>query len=95
MNVPPPKKLDQKSNDWRSVFLCPNILLILRRKLLWSISMGKADGTTLLKSTKLSALISVKSSSQIHMSVIYYKNKPDFCKRKDKCKLIHDGYARV
>ena len=28
-----PQKLDLKSNDWRSVFLCPNIPMILRNKL--------------------------------------------------------------
>lgn len=32
-----PQKLDQKSNDWRSVFLWRNIATNLRRKLLWRI----------------------------------------------------------
>ena len=36
-----PQKLDLKSNDWRSVFLCPNIAMNSKRKLLCPILMAK------------------------------------------------------
>lgn len=38
-----PQKLDQKSNDWRSVFLWQNIVMNLKRKWWRHILMVKAD----------------------------------------------------